>query len=80
MRTSSLFVAGLAVVIASTAPASAQSNNSNKKQAAWERYEQGSLAAWNALTTYAECRELVKRRGWSDWEGWYGCNARNFKN
>jgi hypothetical protein len=75
MRASSLLVAGLAAAIVSIAPANAE--KIDKKSAAVSR---ATYKAWNELTNYVDCKAFAKQYGWSDWEGWYGCNTRHFKN
>jgi hypothetical protein len=74
MRASSLLVAGLAVAIVSIAPAKAEIG---KKPAA---VSQTTGKAWKELTNYVDCKAFAQRYGWADWEGWYGCNSRRFKN
>jgi hypothetical protein len=74
MRASSLLVAGLAAAIVSIAPANAEIG---KKSAA---VSQTTYKAWNELTNYVDCKAFAKQYGWADWEGWYGCNTRRFKN
>jgi hypothetical protein len=73
MRASSLLVAGLAAAIVSIAPANAEIG---KKPAA---VSQTAGKTWKELTNYVDCKAFAKQNGWADWEGWYGCNARHFK-
>lgn len=74
MRASSLFLAGLAAAIISSAPANAQDA---KKPAA---VSQADSRTWKQLTNYVDCKDFARGRGWTDLEGWYGCTARKFKN
>ena len=59
------------------APANAQKNQNGNKLASAS--QTSGEARFKALTTYVDCKKLVVELGWADWEGWYGCNARNFK-
>jgi hypothetical protein len=81
MRASSFFVAGLAVAIISIAPARSkniQNAQAGKKPVSISQTD--GKAQWKALTSYVACKTFVLERGWTSVEGWYGCNARNFKN
>jgi hypothetical protein len=76
MRASSLLVAGLAAAIISIAPANAQNVQSAQNGKKLQTLSEPNMKArWKAVTTYVECKEMVRGMGWTDWEGWYGCNA-----
>ena len=77
MSAPSFLFLGLAATIISIAPANAQ--NARKPPSALAQPTASADERWKALTTYADCKKLVVELGWSDWEGWYGCNTRNFK-
>jgi hypothetical protein len=83
MRASSLIVAGLAVTIILIAPASSAPiarDGGKKIVLLTEKRLPEIRARWFGATTYLDCMSVVRELGWSDWEGWYGCNARKFKN
>jgi hypothetical protein len=82
MGASSLFFAGLAVTIISVAPASSApiAQDGGKKVVLLTERSPEIRARWLGATTYLDCMSVAKELGWSDWEGWYGCNARKFKN
>jgi hypothetical protein len=76
MRASSLLFAGLAAAIISIAPANAQNVQTAQDGKKLQTISEPNMKArWKAVTTYVECKEMVRGMGWSDWEGWYGCNA-----
>jgi hypothetical protein len=77
MKTSSLFVAGLAVAILSIAPANAERKKDNKNNSDCAPSNcQGKFKP----TSYAECMALGNKRSWdANTASWY-CSNQGFKN
>jgi hypothetical protein len=77
MKTSSLFVAALAVAILSIAPANAgkKENNKNNSDCAPSNC-QGKFKP----ASYAECMALGTKRSWDANTAWLYCSNQGFKN
>jgi hypothetical protein len=91
MKTSSLFVVGLAFAILSIAPASAAKNAPNNNNAPNTNNECSSTT-WPAApavpchspkfkpASYTECTEAVRKAAWDPSVAWWYCSNQGYKN
>jgi hypothetical protein len=76
MKTSSLFVAGLAVAILSIAPANADAN----KCSTTTYPVNSAVQCWKpTAANYAECVKILTDKGWRGPDTWWTCTNQKFK-
>jgi hypothetical protein len=84
MKTSSLFVAGLAVAILSITPANAEKNRKNEDSYKCSTTTFPVLSAVQCnkpvAKSYVECVEITTQKGWRGSDAWWGCSSQGFKN
>lgn len=85
MKSSLLFVSGLAIAISSIAPARAAPVHANGNPpkvgcsvaGGWNFSRCSNVGNWKS---YSECKAAAVKMGWRDLEGWWYCSSVGFKN
>jgi hypothetical protein len=84
MKTSSLFVVGLACAILSIAPANAEKNEKSGEayKCSTTTWPNSSAFQCNkpVANSYVECVKMVTDRAWRPSDAWWICSNQGFKN